>query len=77
MAARCFGPSWGLFVEMIVLIFVLTTFGEVLPMTLAVKYPERFLAFAGRIQPRPEAPPPQPRAYDADRVCQRDARILP
>ena len=26
------------------MVFLLTTFGEVLPMTLAVKYPERFLA---------------------------------
>src|SRR6059036_956104 len=48
IADSLFGPSWGVFVEMVVLIFVLTTFGEVLPMTLAVKYPERFLAFAGR-----------------------------
>jgi magnesium and cobalt exporter, CNNM family len=48
IADSLFGPSWGVFVEMIVLIFVLTTFGEVLPMTLAVKYPDRFLAFAGR-----------------------------
>ena len=30
------------------MIVLLTTFGEVLPMTLAVKYPERFLAVAGR-----------------------------
>jgi putative hemolysin len=42
------GPTWGVLVEMVVLVFVLTTFGEVLPMTLAVKYPERFLALAGR-----------------------------
>jgi putative hemolysin len=48
IADSLFGPSWGVLVEMIVLIFVLTTFGEVLPMTLAVKYPDRFLAFAGR-----------------------------
>jgi putative hemolysin len=48
IADSLFGPSWGVFVEMIVLIFALTTFGEVLPMTLAVKYPDRFLAFAGR-----------------------------
>jgi magnesium and cobalt exporter, CNNM family len=47
IADSLFGPSWGVFVEMIVLIFVLTTFGEVLPMTLAVKYPDRFLALAG------------------------------
>jgi CBS domain containing-hemolysin-like protein len=48
IADSIFGPTVGLFVEIIVLIFVLTTFGEVLPMTLAVKYPERFLAIAGR-----------------------------
>jgi putative hemolysin len=42
------GPTWGVLVEMVVLVFVLTTFGEVLPMTLAVKYPERFLALVGR-----------------------------
>ena len=30
------------------MVIVLTTFGEVLPMTLAVKYPEQFLAVAGR-----------------------------
>jgi len=48
IADSIFGPRVGLFVEIIVLVFVLTTFGEVLPMTLAVKYPERFLAIAGR-----------------------------
>src|SRR5258705_6240533 len=47
IADSIFGPTVGLFVEIIVLVFVLTTFGEVLPMTLAVKYPERFLAIAG------------------------------
>ena len=41
------GPSWGMFVEIVALIFIITTFGEVLPMTLAVKYPERLLAIAG------------------------------
>ena len=30
------------------MVIVLTTFGEVLPMTLAVKYPEQFLAVVGR-----------------------------
>ncbi|HSF05130.1 MAG TPA: hemolysin family protein [Methylomirabilota bacterium] len=44
--ADLFGPRWGLGVEILVMILLLTTFGEVLPMTLAVKYPERFLAFA-------------------------------
>ncbi len=48
IADSLFGPSWGMFVEIVALVFVLTTFGEVLPMTLAVKYPERFLAVAGR-----------------------------
>jgi putative hemolysin len=48
IADSLFGPTWGVLVEMVVLVFVLTTFGEVLPMTLAVKYPERFLALAGR-----------------------------
>ena len=33
---------------MLGMVIVLTTFGEVLPMTLAVKYPEQFLAVAGR-----------------------------
>ena len=48
IADSIFGPTIGLFVEIVVLVFVLTTFGEVLPMTLAVTYPERFLAVAGR-----------------------------
>src|SRR5437867_11172458 len=39
-----FGPRWGLLVELVAMVVLLTTFGEVLPMTLAVKYPERFLA---------------------------------
>ena len=48
IADSIFGPTIGVFVEMVVLVFVLTTFGEVLPMTLAVTYPERFLMIAGR-----------------------------
>jgi putative hemolysin len=48
IADSLFGPTWGVLVEPVVLVFVLTTFGEVLPMTLAVKYPGRFLAIAGR-----------------------------
>lgn len=48
IAEDVFGPRWGLAVEMLVMILVLTTFGEVLPMTLAMKYPERFLAVARR-----------------------------
>src|SRR3989442_12734867 len=43
-----FGPRWGLLVELIGMVVLLTTFGEVLPMTLAVKYPERFLALVER-----------------------------
>ncbi|MBI4246870.1 MAG: HlyC/CorC family transporter [Candidatus Rokubacteria bacterium] len=48
IAEDLFGPRWGLAVEMLVMILVLATFGEVLPMTLAVTYPERFLAFVRR-----------------------------
>ena len=44
VAETAFGPRYGLLVEMLGMIFLLTTFGEVLPMTLAVKYPEQFLA---------------------------------
>ena len=43
-----FGPRWGLLVELIGMVVLLTTFGEVLPMTLAVKYPDRFLALVER-----------------------------
>jgi putative hemolysin len=43
VAETAFGPRYGLLVEMLGMIFLLTTFGEVLPMTLAVKYPEQFL----------------------------------
>jgi CBS domain containing-hemolysin-like protein len=48
LAYQLFGPGWGLPVSMLGMIVLLTTFGEVLPMTLAVKYPERFLAVVGR-----------------------------
>jgi putative hemolysin len=48
IAQDMFGDRWGLVVQIVVLVFIITTFGEVLPMTLAVKYPERFLALAGR-----------------------------
>jgi putative hemolysin len=44
IAGELFGLRYGLVVEMLVMILLLTTLGEVLPMTLAVKYPERFLA---------------------------------
>jgi putative hemolysin len=48
LAEDIFGARYGLLVEMVGMILLLTTFGEVLPMTLAVKYPERFLALAHR-----------------------------
>jgi putative hemolysin len=48
VAADLFGVRWGLLAEVLVMILVLTTFGEVLPMTLAVKHPEQFLALFGR-----------------------------
>jgi putative hemolysin len=48
IAESLFGPRYGLLVEMVGMVFLLTTFGEVLPMTLAVKYPERFLRIAQR-----------------------------
>jgi CBS domain containing-hemolysin-like protein len=43
VAAQVFGERFGLLAEIIGMILVLTTFGEVLPMTIAVKYPEPFL----------------------------------
>jgi putative hemolysin len=48
IAAAFFGRRWALPVQILGTILVLTTFGEVLPMTLAVKYPERFLALVHR-----------------------------
>jgi putative hemolysin len=48
IAESLVGPRYGLLVEMVAMVFLLTTFGEVLPMTLAVKYPERFLRIAQR-----------------------------
>jgi putative hemolysin len=48
VAHQLFGPRYGLIVEILGMVLLLTTFGEVLPMTLAVKYPERFLAFVHR-----------------------------
>ncbi len=47
-ADALFGHRWALPIQILTTIFVLTTFGEVLPMTLAVKYPERFLALVHR-----------------------------
>jgi putative hemolysin len=48
VAVRVFGTHFGLLAEIIGMILVLTTFGEVLPMTIAVKYPEQFLRVVGR-----------------------------
>ena len=48
VAEHLFGQKYGLIAEMLGMMVMLTTFGEVLPMTLAVKYPERFLALAHR-----------------------------
>lgn len=48
IANALFGPRYGLVVEILAMVVLLTTFGEVLPMTLAVKYPERFLAVVRR-----------------------------
>jgi CBS domain containing-hemolysin-like protein len=47
-AEDLFGSRYGLLVESVGMILVLTTFGEVLPMTVAVKYPERVLALVRR-----------------------------
>ncbi len=48
IAQDLFGPRYGVLVEVVAMILLLTTFGEVLPMTLAVKYPDRFLAVTRR-----------------------------
>ncbi len=48
LADQLVGARFGPVVEMLGMTALLTTFGEVLPMTLAVKYPERFLAVVGR-----------------------------
>jgi magnesium and cobalt exporter, CNNM family len=48
IADELFGMRYSLIIEMIAMVLLLTTFGEVLPMTLAVKYPERFLAVVRR-----------------------------
>jgi putative hemolysin len=48
VAETVFGARYGLVAEMLGMVVLLTTFGEVLPMTLAVKYPEQFLALAHR-----------------------------
>lgn len=46
LAEQLFGTRWALLAETVAMILILTTFGEVLPMTVAVKYPEAFLAVA-------------------------------
>jgi putative hemolysin len=49
MIAEAFvGPRWAILVETVVMVLLLTTFTEVLPMTVAVKRPEQFLSVAGR-----------------------------
>ena len=48
VAVQIFGERFGLVAEIIGMILVLTTFGEVLPMTVAVKYPEQFLRVVRR-----------------------------
>jgi putative hemolysin len=48
VAGLVFGPRVAIVLETIVMVFVLTTFTEILPMTLAVKRPEQFLRLAGR-----------------------------
>jgi CBS domain containing-hemolysin-like protein len=48
IAVELFGERLGFAVEMIAMILILTTFGEVLPMTIAVKRPEAFLAVVRR-----------------------------
>jgi CBS domain containing-hemolysin-like protein len=48
VAARIFGERFALGAEIVGMILVLTTFGEVLPMTIAVKYPEQFLRVVRR-----------------------------
>ncbi len=47
LAERLFGP-WGLGVAIAVMIFFITVFTEVLPMTVALDRPERFVAWASR-----------------------------
>jgi magnesium and cobalt exporter, CNNM family len=43
IAHELVGPRFGPVLEMVTMVVLLTTFGEVLPMTVAVKYPEKFL----------------------------------
>jgi putative hemolysin len=48
IADDLFGARLGIVAEMVSMVILVTTFGEVLPMTLAVKFPERFLRLARR-----------------------------
>jgi CBS domain containing-hemolysin-like protein len=48
IAEDAFGHRYGVIVEVVMMIVLLTTFGEVLPMTVAVKHPEAFLRVAER-----------------------------
>ncbi len=48
IAVDLFGERYGIAVEVVMMILLLTTFGEVLPMTVAVKHPEAFLRVAER-----------------------------
>jgi putative hemolysin len=48
VAHELVGPRYGPVLEMGAMIVLLTTFGEVLPMTIAVKYPERFLRIVSK-----------------------------
>ena len=47
VAERLLGPL-GLPIAIVVMVFMLSVFGEVLPMTLAVEHPERFIAWVNR-----------------------------
>ena len=47
LAERLLGPV-GLPIAIVVMVFMLSVFGEVLPMTLAVEHPERFIAWVNR-----------------------------
>ncbi|HSE93542.1 MAG TPA: hemolysin family protein [Methylomirabilota bacterium] len=46
---RIVGPGYAVLIETVVMVLVLTTFTEVLPMTVAVKRPELVLAVGGRL----------------------------
>src|SRR5207253_1444983 len=55
IADQLFGQRYALVIQVLVTILILTTFGEVLPMTLAVKYPERRVCPVGRRRRYPVA----------------------